>query len=96
MLVSPKLYEQLKKEGWEKVYKGEKDEPLTHDIFEAHDTWEFSPYAPNLEELLSRAIEYEGINFASIEDVRKWKKASGTPKDLTDLKLIDQYLNNEK
>src|SRR5260221_12544360 len=80
MLVSPELYKMLAGKGWKKVKKGPKDEPLTYDIFEAHDTWEFSPYAPTLDELLSRSIECEGIAFASLEDVRKWKEASGRPK----------------
>ena len=79
-------------EGWKKISKGPRDEPVTYDIFEAHKTWEFSPYAPTLSELLSRAVEVEGIAFASLEDVQKWKKASGRPKDITDLKLIDDYL----
>lgn len=92
MLVSDKLYAELKEKGWEKIVKGPKDEPLTYDLFEAHDTWEFSPYAPTLEELLSRATLVDGIAFASIEDIRKWKAASARPKDLKDLELIDAYL----
>jgi hypothetical protein len=92
LLVSKEIYEELAKKGWKKVYKGPKDEPLTYDIFEAHKTWEFSPYAPTLPELLSRATEIEGISFASLEDVRRWKEASGRPKDFSDLKLIDSYL----
>lgn len=92
LLVSKELYKELAKKGWKKIYKGPKDEPLTYDVFDAHKSWEFSPYAPTLQELLSRAFEAEGIPFASLEDVRKWKEASGRPKDLTDLKLIDDYL----
>ena len=92
MYVTPELYQCLEEKGWKKVEKGQKDTPLTYDIFEAHDTWEFSPYAPTLRELLDRATECDGIAFASLEDVRKWKAASGRPKDLTDLKLIDEYL----
>lgn len=92
LYVSGELYEELKKKGWQKVYKGPKDEPLTYDVFEAHSNWAFSPYAPTLSELLSRAIEVEGISFASLDDVRKWKEASGRPKDIVDLKLIADYL----
>lgn len=92
MYVSKELFEDLKNKGWKKVYKGPKDEPLNFDIFEAHDNWEFSPYSPTLPELLSRAVEVEGITFASLEDVKKWKQASGRPKDLIDLNLIDDYL----
>lgn len=95
LLVSEELYEELKKKGWKKVYKGPKDEPLTYDIFEAHPNWDFSPYAPTLSELLSRAIDVEGISFASLEDVRKWKEASGRPKDLSDLNLIENYFGKD-
>ena len=92
MLVSVELYKKLNAKGWKKVSKGPSDEPLTNDVFEAHDNWDFSQYAPTLEELLTRATEYEGIDFASLDDVRKWKEVSGRPKDITDLKLIDDYL----
>ncbi len=95
MFVSPELYKKLEQNGWKKLYKGPKDEPLTYDLFEAHNTWEFSPYAPTFEELTKRALEYEGILFASLEDIQKWKKASGRPKDIADLKLIDEYLDSQ-
>lgn len=92
MFVTRALYKVLEAKGWEKIYKGSKDEPVTSDIFEAHNTWNFSPYAPTFNELMSRVTECEGIMFASLEDVRKWKEASGRPKDLVDLQLIDDYL----
>jgi hypothetical protein len=93
LFVSKELYEELAKKDWKKIYKGPKDEPLTYDIYEAHKTWEFSHYAPTLPELLSRAQIVEDILFASLEDVRHWKESSGRPKDITDLKLIDDYLS---
>jgi hypothetical protein len=37
----------------------------------------------------------DGIPFASLEEVRKWKIASGRPKDIADIKLIDEYLQKE-
>lgn len=92
LLVSPELYEKLEKSGWKKVNKGPNDTPVTYDIFEAHPNWEFSPYAPTLSELLKRAFYIDGIPFASLEDVRKWKESSARPKDMVDLKLIDDYL----
>jgi len=93
MLVSEELYEDLIKKGWKKIYKGPKDEPCVFDVFEAHNTWEFSPYCPTLSELLSRSIEIDGVPFASLVDVKKWKVSSGRPKDLVDIKLIDDYLS---
>jgi hypothetical protein len=93
LFVSEELYQELVIKGWKKIYKGPKDEPMTYDIYEAHNTWEFSPYSPTLPELLSRSFEIGGIPFASLEDVRLWKESSGRPKDITDLKLIDDYLS---
>lgn len=91
LLVSKALFEQLKKNGWREVDKGRNDKPLVRDIFEAHKTWDFSTYNPTLEGLLSRATDVEGIPIASLEDVRRWKEASGRSKDLMDLELIKKY-----
>lgn len=78
--------------GWKEIYKGPGDTPLTYDIFEAHDNWDFSPYAPTLEHLLSTATVVDGIPFASVEEIRKWKLASGGAKHLADIELIDSFL----
>lgn len=92
LLVSSETYKKLKNSGWKELPKGPNDIPLVYDVFEAHDNWNFSPYSPKLEHLLASAIEFEGVLFASLNEVRKWKSVSGRPKDLLDLKLIDQYL----
>ena len=70
--------------------KSPNDKPLARDVFEAHDNWNFSSYRPTLEQLLASATVIDGIPFASLEEVRKWKVASGRPKDLADVKLIDK------
>jgi len=92
LLVSEEVFNELSKAGWKELEKSAKDIPLVHDIFEAHKNWDFSSYNPTLHELLSRAIVIDEVPFASIEDVRKWKGASGRPKDLADIGLIDSYL----
>lgn len=91
LYVSKELYKELEKRGWTKIHKGSKDEPLTHELFEAHDNWDFSPYNPSFKDVFSRAVDVEGVVFASIEDVRKWKESSGRQKDIADMKLIDEY-----
>lgn len=92
LFVSKEVLQSLEKAGWQKIHKGPGDEPLVHDVFEAHDNWEFSPYSPTLEQLLSTATIMDNIPFASLQEVRKWKLASNTPKHLADVKLIDEYL----
>lgn len=92
LLVSSDVLKQLNKKGWKELVKDVNDKPLVFEDFEAHDTWDFSPYAPTLNELLKTATEVDGIKFASLDEVRKWKVASGRQKDLNDIKLIDKYL----
>src|SRR3972149_5367312 len=79
LLVSQEIYEKLKKDGWEEIDKGPNDKPLVQDVFEAHNNWNFSSYKPTLKDLL--------------ENVRKWKVASGRPKDVNDIKMIDNYFD---
>ncbi len=95
LYVSQEIYKDLKRRGWREIDKGPRDKPVVSDNIEAHNTWEFSPYHPTLEELLTRAFEVDGISFASIEDVREWKASSGRPKDLADIELIDKYISKK-
>ncbi len=95
LLVSKEIYEKFKKSGWKILYKGPKDTPLVFDVFEAHKNWNFSEYKPTLQDLLNNAIEVDGVTFASIADVRKWKVASGRPKHMNDVGLIDSYIKNQ-
>ncbi len=92
MLVSAELYEALGRQGWQEVVKSPNDKPLVRGDFEAHANWEFSSYSPTLEELLTKATVVDGVPFASLEDVRKWKAVGGRDKDVKDVKLIDAYL----
>lgn len=92
LLVSEEIFAELKDRGWKELIKGQNDRPLVFDIFEAHDNWDFSPYSPTLQHILATATVIEGVPFASLKEVRKWKVASGGPKHLADVKLIDQKL----
>jgi len=92
MLVNKKVFDRLKREGWQEINKGPNDKPLVRDIFEAHLHWEFSPYKPKLKHLLDTAREVNGVPFASLEEVRKWKAASGRPKDIVDIELINKHM----
>jgi hypothetical protein len=92
MLVTREVFEQLRADGWQERDKGGNDKPLTKGDCEAHYAWNFSSYKPTLQQLLETANDYDGIPFASLEEVKKWKQSSGRPKDLEDIKLIDDYL----
>ena len=92
MLVNEEVFTSLEKAGWQPEDKGKNDKPLTHDVFEVHTKWNFSAYRPTLEHLLKTAEFFGGVPFASLKEVRKWKVASGRPKDLGDVELIDGVL----
>lgn len=92
MLVTLEVWRRMKLENWKELDKGGSDRPLVHDVFEMHTNWNFSSYNPTLEELLVNATFVDGVAFASLNEVRKWKVLSGRPKDLADIALIDSYL----
>jgi hypothetical protein len=96
LLVSNEIFEKLKHDGWQELRKSSDDIPLIYDVFEAHNTWNFSSYQPTLKTLISGASVLDGIPFASLGEVRKWKLSSGRPKDLRDIELIDAHLKTAR
>lgn len=84
------------KQGWKQIIKGPKDAPYASGGYEAHANWDFSPYNPTLSQLLKTVVVLDGVSFASLEEVRKWKIASGGSKHLADVELIDNYLAKRK
>lgn len=94
-LVSAELFERLRQAGWQQITKSPADKPLVFEDFEAHDNWNFTAYKTSLKELLASADVVEGVPFASLNEVRKWKVASARPKDIVDIKLIDEYLERK-
>ncbi len=96
MFVTAELLEQKRAEGWQPIHKSDRDIPLGYDCFEIHDNWDFGKgYNPSLADLQTRAYTIEGIPFASLADVREWKVVSGRPKDIEDIRLIDEYLQQK-
>lgn len=95
LYVTPEVLQRFIDEGWEKMFKGPRDEPYVKDMYEAHANWDFSPYAPSLGDLLKSAWSVDGVDFVSLEEVRKWKLASGGAKNLADVEMIDGYLASQ-
>jgi hypothetical protein len=101
LLVTTKLRNRLHFEGWKKVKRSEQDEldtqdkPVTYDVFEATDNWDAGPYSPTLEQLLNTAMYVDGVPFASLEEVRNWKVASGGAKHIADVRMIDWYTGRD-
>ena len=94
LLDTKDLFAKLRESGWKQIHKAPSDEPPSHDVFDVHEHWDFSSYKPTLDQLLTSKIVIEGIPFASLQEVRKWKESSGRPKDLEDIKLIDRFMND--
>lgn len=95
LLVSKELFKELEVSGWKQIEKSPNDKPLIKNEFEAHPHWDFSSYKPTLKHLLETADIVDNIPFASLSEVLKWKTASGRPKDVVDIKLIEEYLNRQ-
>lgn len=93
LYVTAAVQAQKLKEGWQFLDKGGRDIPLVHDIFEMHINWNFgTAYNPSFTELQATTKIIEGVPFASLIEVYKWKVASARPKDLADIALIGAYL----
>ena len=100
MYVTLDVWKKMKLGGWKELDKGECDVPLVSDVFEMHTNWGFGPpggeaghgYNPSLADLQATAMIIEGVPFASLAEVRKWKASYNRPKDLADIALIDKYL----
>ena len=55
---------------------------------EIFDSW--APGQWDVNELINSAEVIDGVRFASLENVIKWKRLMGRPKDLEDIKLIEE------
>lgn len=95
LYVSSQVLQHLRNSDWMELYKAANDTPLVYDVFEAHDNWNFSSYKPTLDHLRKTCILVDGVPFAALDEVRKWKQASGGDKHLADVALIDKYLSDK-
>jgi hypothetical protein len=94
LLVNNTAYALLKSYGWaEEVTPGrERPWKLSYGWFDVSMTWSIKRYRPDPQRLIDQADIIEGVAFVRLTEVLRWKKASGRPKDLADIRLIEQYL----
>lgn len=92
LFVTTALYEQLKKEGWVEKEWELGGYYLSKDEYEIDDTWEYGEYHPTPEQIIAIAEVVDGVPFAPLREVLKWKQAFGREKDLADVVLIEKYL----
>lgn len=98
IIVTPELFEQLKNEGWE-----EKQgngffilSRLDANVTTVQNRPTDGDYNPDRIQLIKEAIEINGIPFVRVEEVIACKTAYNRPKDLQDIKMLQDYLSSFK
>lgn len=66
---------------------------LFDDQIEIFNGW--GPGNWNIDELIDAADIFGGIRYVNLDNLIKWKKEMGRPKDFEHLKLIEEYLKNK-
>lgn len=92
LFVTTALYQRLKAAGWHEQPTSTGGLYLANGIYEADDTWEYGTYNPSVEQLIEVAEVIDGVPFAPLDEVLKWKRAFGRPKDVADVQLIEEHL----
>ena len=92
MLVTEAAHESLFALGWQELPGKDGDRRLEQGEFDTHTNWKMADYDPSVEDLLQDALWIDGVPFASLHEVRKWKAIKDRPKDLDDIALIDAFL----
>ncbi len=98
IVVTPELFERCKQEGWEQIPWTYPDKIgkvfLRKGFIELYLDVNCRNFNPTFKELLQRADVMNGITFASLEDVMKFKKEYNKPKHLEDIRKIEDYIKN--
>lgn len=69
--------------------------PALYKKLEADSTWQVREW-PDGSNYLAKAEMIEGVSFAPLREVLKWKQAYGRPKDMADVRLIAEYLSKQE
>lgn len=100
LFVTKKLYDQLAATPDWKTFKYDNgDKALKYQGKDMEVAFYECKWIPGCSEsavrkLISRAVDYDGVSFVSLEDTMKWKSALARPKDLKDVELIKNHLRS--
>lgn len=100
IVVTKELFEKCKNKGWKQVSWTYPDKLghiyLRKGKVELYLDVNRGDINPTTEELIQRAVIIDGVPFASLEDVLKFKKeySKVNPKHLKDIKLIEKHLES--
>ena len=92
IVVSPRLYDELKNLGWAETPRRNYFY-LQKDDTEAYLFWDNDSIEPNLAELKQSEMVIDGIAFADPQRLMAWKQRRAEPKDLRDVVLLQQWLS---
>lgn len=92
ILVTADLYETLRNQGWEEKKWSDRGSYLAKGDVQVDDSWHYGSYDPSPEEIIVQAEIIQEVPFAPLNEVIKWKRAFARPKDLADIKLIEDFL----
>jgi hypothetical protein len=97
LIVTPTLYDELKRRGWEERRKENGFRYLSHRDVQAVSSSErhappFHEYPRSKQTLVDEAVLIRGVAFAPAEDIIAVKKIYGREVDLEDIRLMERYL----
>lgn len=99
LLVSPRLFNQLRERGWEYGaldYDGRVRERLTFGETEAFKDFWYSDQNPAPEKLIANAAVIKGVPFLPLATLLDIKRALNRPKDHSDIALVENYLARQE
>lgn len=97
IVAKPKLFNELIEQGWS-ICDCEKCKESGERVLKKDDVDVYAEYRcgdkykANIDEIIANADIIEGLPFLQMSELVKWKTASGRPKDLNDIKLVEDYL----
>ena len=96
IIVTPELYDQLKKEGWEEKQAHGFTMLVKDDanITTTQDKPTNGSYCPDRRQLIRDAVIINGVPFVRIEEVLVCKKDYAREKDHVDIAAIEDYIKN--
>jgi hypothetical protein len=92
--VTKELHQKLRETGEWEEYENYGKIFLKKDVFEINGELNWDKYKTTTEEVIKTAFLIDGIPFMNIEELIKFKMASGREKDFKDIELIKEYIKN--
>ncbi|KND48895.1 MAG: hypothetical protein AB200_00510 [Parcubacteria bacterium C7867-005] len=98
-IVTPQVFDRLRSEGWEYCeieIEGRIRQKLVKGSMEAFKDFWYNGEDRDTVQMIRDAEMIEDYPFMSLDDLLKFKKSLDRPKDHEDIKLIEEYLSNNK